>query len=99
MKYICEIEIIQWTGDNTEEVVEFCVENDYDLCRSYYIDTETLIDDILVIEPSDTMRKSCLNIKKNEYVISLPFMGVTTVIESILNEEIENKKLRKKETL
>lgn len=54
---------ITWSGENTEDVVDFCVSWDYSLCHIHreYINLTTKAR-TLEIEPADTMRGNCLDI-------------------------------------
>lgn len=54
---------IEWNGKNTEEVVRFCVDWEYDLCSIHREFTNLVTGErTLEIEPSDTMRGRCLDI-------------------------------------
>lgn len=64
--YKCEVEAIQWTGKNTEEVVAFCCDNT-DLCTIHNV----YPDNLLQIEPADTMRHSSVYIPFGGYAVKL----------------------------
>lgn len=65
MEYKTKVKAIQWTGENTSEVIEFVNENDMDLSKYYSISKYGN----LCIEPYDTMRGRNLIINKNDYVV------------------------------
>lgn len=63
-------EFMVWNGDNTEDVVKFCVDWQYELCSIYSITTNLLNGKPMVrIEPADTMRNSCVYVCLGDTVI------------------------------
>ena len=63
-------EFIIWNGDNTEEVLDFCVSWRRDLCKIHST-FNNLITGVLTlnIEPCDTMRGYGVNIPINKKVV------------------------------
>lgn len=57
-----------WNGENTEEVVKFCCDWEYQLCPVYCVyagDNSRY----LCIEPADTMRGTCLYINEGQKAV------------------------------
>ena len=60
---------IVWNGENTDEVVKFCCDWEYELCPIYSVYDTKDGAKRLCIEPSDTMRHSCLYVDLGKRVV------------------------------